>query len=991
VRYSNGILGLWLMSCQTGAPRHAAERVSNAEHWAASPGTAGRLRAHILPLFSDENEGDRTARYAPVDRLFDKYFGTYGRSVRGMTGGVRTEWDASGALRSAAQPFRNPPTFTLPLSARFGGGALFLSGTTVYRSETWLGDLVPLLTVLPGTVSFIEGLDRVYLVANGRRPQAFDPTTGALLGEGAWPSSSNVSQFIAFEETRAVALVDGTGLLRTQNAGLSWEPISLPFAPAQLTAMGSTIVAIGPGPNDRATAYEISAQGTATPREDSTPIAQRERDGSYPPPAAERIAIANPEPMVMAIEDGFPLADGSVLVARAGVLFRINLHTATIVESAAFAFPDQSAVCHPLVVGDANSRALVFACGSRFGETTLYRYCDGGLKVLAAFSDPRVVLGGATGAIAVRGGCGRASLSIAHTCLVSPNGSLHEIRIDGALRDARLVPLTSDLLAVLTPPHGSMQSAHVTFLSNTRTTTHPLVFPKMRAEMQRALEEGLWLDGFEERSPGVIGGWVEYQGLVIGVEFDGDGRVKVGEWLSDACSSTVAGRYGFRFCGGQHGFETTNGGMTWKQVATPEALVRIPPSNASNSRIAGPIGALTGGWARIGWGVDKTSQAAARHTTPPPATLSSVRLDCTRTSLTLRSNPTGEFYGALKPKIAAADLRVSLPVAELADRFSRTNPAAQIDAWGAKGDGWDAAAMGIVRWLPVFPSAPTALSTRIGLLPKALRALIRPGAAASSASRFGQSTPTFAISFGADARRALLSARADAGSKIETRIFTLTAGRASSEVTRSDGEPFGDLEAAIYAAGQWYISTFSDSESTLLAIEGTLARKLATLPRVSGAVGGRSATGLAHTTDGSQVAWLLEGPSADRSSQDRWLYRIDRRTGERAQPINLGSLSGAEALKPCAAHAAHADEYIFETAISNPIILDGPKARIGTMYNTRTKIRASKSESCILAIAGSLTQGGEPVHGATSQLEVDNTIPVTLAIDEGKQLLRCKP
>src|SRR6185312_5141373 len=121
------------------------------------------------------------------------------------------------------------------------------------------------------------------------------------------------------------------------------------------------------------------------------------------------------------------------------------------------------------------------------------------------------------------------------------------------------------------------------------------------------------LDGFEERRPGVLGGWVEGAGTLVGVEITLDGHVRVGEYVRDAGSPFPAGRFAFGWTASRRGFESTDGGMTWtKDLELPEPIAA--PRDV-DERACGPVGCLVAGWMRVGWG---PTASTATPKEPPP-------------------------------------------------------------------------------------------------------------------------------------------------------------------------------------------------------------------------------------------------------------------------------------------------------------------------------------------------------------------------------------
>ena len=68
-------------------------------------------------------------------------------------------------------------------------------------------------------------------------------------------------------------------------------------------------------------------------------------------PAGSPDAVARAfgdRPLIAAVEDGWPLRDGTALVARDGALGRVRLSDGLLVETAGDAFPLRPARCHPV-------------------------------------------------------------------------------------------------------------------------------------------------------------------------------------------------------------------------------------------------------------------------------------------------------------------------------------------------------------------------------------------------------------------------------------------------------------------------------------------------------------------------------------------------------------------------------------------------------------------------------------------------------------------
>jgi hypothetical protein len=1005
VRLALLLLFALLCACPHGNVMPGADATQARSHLDVGSASSAHLQGKPLPQFpgpardAEADTANKGARYIPMERTFEKYFGEDRFGARGMLGGTRTLTYAGGAVRAAAMRFADPPTYALALAERLGGGFLFLFGTVIYRANSWLADWVPILSVPKGAFALMEGLDRAYVLSSAQGPRAFDPKTGEVQGTSAWPSSPTVISMIAFDARAAVAIADGLGLVRTQDAGASWEPIPVAFAPLGLSRQAETsAIAVRGFSRERREplTYEVPRSGEPT-RWEFGELQPRGKDGATELTAERSTSRARPNLLALAIEDGYPLEDGSALLAHFGTLSRIDLGFGSTLERLTNAFPQPNARCHPVVLGQAQARSLIFACGEPHGATALYQYQGGRLQPLISFEDPRVILGGG-GALAVRGGCHPLSASAAHFCVIEPNSAMRELEIRGDLDQPRFVPLTGAAFAVLSPPHGNMHTARVTVLKDGTTRSMALTWPKLTAKVHDTLENGLWLEGFEERRPGILGGWVEHQGLILGISVElATGSITVGELLNDAGTFSVGGVFGVRFSSARRGFETRDGGMIWKQMDLPDLFPKAGQTAAESSRVAGPLGALGPGWARVGWGTSRpVPDATPAHVLSPPLATESATLQCTevRPAQTLalpepRSNvPILKSAKGADPKLQK---RLAIEISSTTERFARAHPVATLEAWAPPGVDWDQGAIGKVAWGSAKDAIVKTAHSRTGLLPATLRKLVHPTpqwgrhASASAAS--------FALAFGDAGNAAMLMAHTASGGKSETAFFALEDGASLVEIQRADGEAFGEFESAMQSLGQWFVVTFSSAESTLFRVDGSVARVIATLPRVSALNGGRATAGLAQGKDETRIAVILEGPSLVRSGQDHFAFPVNRFTGARLAPENLGPLNAASVFEPCGDIARRStDGYRMELALSNAVALDGITQRIGTVYNAYANVQVSASGTCMEALRGTLTQGGETVEaGKALERPPANARFIFVSLDGGARHLRCTP
>src|SRR5262249_12465108 len=120
------------------------------------------------------------------------------------------------------------------------------------------------------------------------------------------------------------------------------------------------------------------------------------------------------------------------------------------------------------------------------------------------------------GALVIRGPCadepaGDADGDARSYCVRSPTGQARDIRVKGDLGVERVVGLGDGRVVVLVPPRGG-SAGTLTIISGSSAQSATLTLPSEPKNVVRELKRGLWLDGFEERSPGVLGGWVESGG-----------------------------------------------------------------------------------------------------------------------------------------------------------------------------------------------------------------------------------------------------------------------------------------------------------------------------------------------------------------------------------------------------------------------------------------------------------------------------------------------
>jgi hypothetical protein len=901
------------------------------------------LHAFGVPGRIDPTE--HGARVVPDTGDGGKVYGVEpGGGVRAIAAGVRFVSLPNGSVTTAGDRLPWAPSITTSLPERLGGGFLFVldkqGSAVVWRADRWLAPAVPIYSSPRSLGQILVGLDRVYLRAQNGTVQAMDAKSGARLDLGPWPASSFVGSYAAIDGWRAVAIADLRGVVATTDAGATWKALGLSIDPQSASLTGDRIVVKGMDPSRQSASFEIkfepdgvqaariSGAGTreaSSPRELASATGDAERVESALSPLARPFGQ---RPLLAAIEDGWPLADDTAVVARDGTLARIRLKDGALVDLAPDAFPSKPAHCHPVSLANkSDPSAFGFVCGEPGGQTIVFAYEPGGARLaeLAHFERPRVVLSAGNGALAVRGGCAPDAPdddtpSETSYCVRAPPKPWREIHLRGDIENARVAVLQDGRVAVVSPPRAralpgqsaaaNLGTAHLTVIDGSRATTVPITFPVPSPEIVRDLTWGVWLDGLEERRPGVLGGWVDAGGTILGIEIGLDGQAKSGAYVRDAGAPMVSGRYGLGWTASRRGYETTDGGMTWTPLELPEP---IASDQAVRVRACGPIGCTARGWLRIGWGAPRTPEPPAPPPpfVPPNAAPKALSLDCEALGASPRATTAAAdaatlrlemfdgslthpsdmrpFYGAPAPVLRPDEVPLSVDLPEPLERSTRTAPLGRLYVWGPKSGEWPHVGHWIARWLWPFGTSQEVRSTTGAVAPfstfdAAQRALGKP------VFGLGFSPVQWRMGVGDDSAHALFIGQR--GGQAESTLLEVEEGHSIVELHRGDNEPFGQVDAAVRAAGHWYLLTPQGPgelpAAVVWRVDFGAATELARVPRTT--LDGRPAPGrLARRADGRAVGVLVEGQSAERSSALRWVVPIDLESGTAGEPEPLGA------------------------------------------------------------------------------------------------------
>jgi hypothetical protein len=924
-----------------------------------------------------------------------------GGGVRSIVGGVRVLSMPDGAMMAATDRLPATPSCVIALPERLGGGFLFAIGAHLWRAPAWLGTAYAYFASPVPVSQILVGLDRVYVRSQQGALAALDPRSGSQVGLGPLPASPHIGRLAALDAWHAVAIADLRGAMWTTDAGSTWRQLALPIEPSEVIALDNSIAVGGTDEARQMQWWEVRSDGQ-TDKLSVAPPAGPAPD--RPPAPIDAMTKAfGPRPLALAVEDGWPLTDGTAIVARDGAVGRIRLADGVVVESVIDAFPLKPARCHPLSLArgqDHNDGAVGFACGESRGRTVIYRWepPTGRLVELRRFENPREVLGFGNGALAVRGSCvaGAAGEAVGNEqawCAMLAGGAWSEIRRPS---DERLVILADGRAASVRPPRaGDLSTALLTISDGTHDQALPITLPLLHSDAARALRLGLWMDGFEERRAGVVGGWVEAGGSILGIEVGVDGQARVGEYIRDAGAPVPSGRWAFGWTASRRGFETTDGGMTWiKEISLPDP---IASGRLVHERACGPVGCIVAGWLRVGWGTPKQAPASEpRPRTPPPLHgPPRLELDCeplagpppdppaaparNASRLARGSAPppspaslyAGTTWGAVTelptfagrggPAKPADDLGLSIDASNGIERALRAVPLARIYAWGPKTGEWDQLGRWQVLWQWPWGGWQDVRSSAVAAAPwtslEGARRALGMGPAVATAWSMAESD---------DADHALLFARRTLGA-VAIDALLLETDRPPVEAHRAGGEPFPDVEGAARLQGRWYIAaTQSPGElaaTVVWSLDGATAREFIRVPRAGFET--RPALRLARRTDGRALGLVVDGQTdAMRGTTPRWVAGMDIETSSLSTPEPLAPVDLSD--RPVS--LCTEEDSGWEVDLPYPGTV---RLRIGARWESAlqspvARMRFSRDRACVQRVLGSVDgYGSAPAQALT--------------------------
>lgn len=913
-------------------------------------------------------------------------------TVRLVAHGMRLLMHPDGSVERAQQLLPAVQSVhTLELPRRLGQGYVFYvrssSRTLIWRAKTWTGPLQPLANVDFDVASVVAGFDRLYLVDRATRNViAIDADTGRVTDAGALPPSPAYGGIAISDAWTGAVQVPYRGVLATFDAGASWHQVTskrsysvaLHHGRIAIRLLSGTYVLDPSGAlakydrsSDRESMFRGAGQNPAdvswvNPPDDST-------EPSKPPPAGP----LGRRPLDLAVLRGFPDSKTTAVVAAAGAVGRVRLSDGALLDVAEDAFP-RGSICDGIELG----HSFGFVCGEERGSTVVYAFKPPlSLEPVLSFDEPRYVASSGNGALVIRGPCtGHARDNPGAYCIRSREGALSEIHVKGDLGVERVVALSDGRAAVIVPPRLGAPGLLVLIERSGKTKSVKMQLPpKAKKSILALLSKGLWLDGFVERKPGELAGWVAAGGPFIGVRLHLDGKVQVGKLENDIDRSLLSGQLALSLGDSGLAAETIDGGFKWREVELP---VDTTSSSYSVSPSDGPrgcsrVGCAFGSWLRVGWrgpGSHESKLASAeppRPTVLPPSGGGRWLLTCAPTGkqrgerLAPRSKrrtrrrrfarPPPSYPGSLPSpdqlqSTAWKPFFGEPPPSKSPEQVGFDNgteyAAVKVHGyvWGARGASWDRVGRFQMRALDRFSLDHAIWSTAPTRSPW--------DDMSQAAQAFGvgsySGAPNWSAMLDPSGRGGVVLINPPSS---PAELFLVDEGRSAIKVEGVGKQGLSSLGGVVKLGSTWYVgSEYSSSEFRVFRIEGSRMQLLGRFPtRVASQASGAVATLLVRNARGDALG-ILAKPQLTGASSSTFVFPIDLQTHEAGAPLELTASALASAL-PCGDDDD--DGWLIEDQPSPPPYMDfvGDADGLRVRNSIAARVLASAHGVCIDSLA----------------------------------------
>jgi hypothetical protein len=767
-------------------------------------------------------------------------------SQRLIAYGLRVLARPNGALELSREYLPAARTVqSVELPSRLGGGFLFYvlssSATLFFRAKTFTADLEPFARLEFEADQVVVGFDRLYVL--GRRPERFtalDPETGAAIGLGSLPPTPGFGKMAFVDAWFGAIQLPFRGTLVTFDAGSSWRPLG--FAATNIEAQDGDVIITSPdGVVALSDDGSLSRREAAPARDNENPVAQRLRQSlAQDELRAGREALAR-RALKLAVLRGFRDQDGSFVVASAGSLLRVRADDGKIIASDDHAYPG-GGECSALHFG----QGFGFACSDGSDKTTLFAFAPPlSMRSVRVFGGARFVAASGNGALVIRGGCaerGQASAGI--YCIAGKSGDFHEIRVRGDLGVERVVALADGRAAVIVPPRLGAPGFLSLIGQHGQEQRLPLKLVHDATHTDSLLEQGLWLDGFQELPSGALGGWVAGAEPFVGVRVALDGTVSASRPEMSIDRALISGMHALVVGRTGRALETIDGGFDWSDVELPSEFdAAKEPRDEARWQGCSELGCAFAGFVRVGW---RGSSAAPRlriaklpDVTPEPQPGGSRwLLNCEPTgeasepAIPLPSRPRGPVRSEDAAPPWAPFLELAAPTLGAGEigfdtGGSESNSAElHVYAWGERGADWGRAGHAQIRALDRFQVTGGVLESAITHSPWT--------DATSAAEAFGFDGSGNPTNFRGLLETGQRSGVIVASSRGLLDLLLFEEGRSVTRVQNVARFGLGMLSSVTKLGDAWYASSFNENHAfTLSRIENGRVERLAEYPDVA--------------------------------------------------------------------------------------------------------------------------------------------------------------
>ncbi len=843
--------------------------------------------------------------------------------------GMRWVDHPDGSIERAREVFQEEDVKAMQLPARLGGGYLFYvtsgSGTSIWRAESWTGDLHPLGRVDPPVSALTSGFDRLYLSsATSHTLRSIDPWSGKALDLAPLPHAAAYGDMVFADAWQAVVLAGVRGALATFDAGETWFPLAAPDAIGELSLSPSGAVLVGTEEgqfelDSTGRLVQTSARGSDALFRDAERFMRYPREAfpAAPAPGAKPAPALGRRPLRAAVVRGFPDTPNTAVVIERGRFGRVRLDDGAVLSSEPFS---GRTPCRGVALG----LGFGFVCGDAHGPTDVYSYRHGRLELDLTLPGPNSVRSSGNGALVLGAPCSlvrrdRAERAlpaaaplaggerrVARYCVRQVSGELFDVRVRGDVGSERITALRDGRVAVLIPPRAGAVG-RLSIVSASGTSGSDLDIVPDSGPGARLVRSGLWLDDVWEVSDGMLGAWVVGARAYVGVHIDLKGVVRIAQLQEGVDETSFYGPHALHLAASASLRESSDHGFEWRVSELPAALLASASAAAPRRPLRGcsAVGCVHDDWVRIGWSAEGETPEPARP--EPPARVSYPAPGFAFWTLGCRSRGGASSVRSSPPRAAAARPDSAAPKAQRARRgeapessawwqfqgtpapqrkpgdvgydFGETNEngAYRAYAWGPSGEDWSRRSTWQIRIGDRFSTAP-AWSTRVTRSPW--------HDAASAAQAFGLDPSTgvdWWLRLGAGGDSGVLQIRV----RSESTLHLVDRDRSITTLRTAAGD-FGTISGAYAVRDRWYVGASRAEHFQLYRVEQGRLELVATYPMF-----GRVVTQLVRSVHGDELAlW-------QKSSGLGWhLMPIDLETFEPAPALfipleRLGSVPPA--------------------------------------------------------------------------------------------------